>query len=379
MIDKYCYDIHHNLAIDYVNGQISIGSCCQSGRILTNDQDLSNLWTNEQLIKIRQLNKQNQLPDSFCSMCTKIEKVNLPSRRIQTAKFYQNWNAVDKQIRSLDIQLGNLCNLKCTICGPNYSTSWIPDAVKLGKTIKKYSLYDKSYNNNNLKLKVNDLSILQNLEMIKFWGGEPLLNEKHAEILEFLQQMDVLKNCRVIYNTNGTHKVSDRVLDLWSKANLVELYFSIDDTGARFDYQRYGANWSLVEENLQWYKDKLPSNHLFYIMCTVSYLNLLYLDELYKWKKQNFDTNRMGDFVQICLQPAVGQCSVENIPENFKEHLLNKFQDNKELINFLNFCQTGKQNCQLQFVNYVSELDSIRTTDWKTVFPELFQILNVYY
>jgi organic radical activating enzyme len=377
MTPNYCYDIHHNLAIDYTNKQVSVGACCQSGRFETNIENptVDQLWNIAELKKIRIDNLNGKLSNTFCESCTKLEEVGNKSRRHASEEFYQGWNSNNKICRGLDIKLGNLCNLKCTICGPHYSTSWIPDAKKMGMVISKNDYYNKDYNKQ-LNLSVNDPDIIKNLEMIKFWGGEPLINETHADILEMLDRLNVLKNCRVVYNTNGTYRVSERVLELWKKANLVELYFSIDDVGARFDYQRYGASWSLVEENVQWYKDKLSSNHLFYIMCTVSYLNLLYLDELYAWKKQNFDTNRMGDFVQICLQPAVSRCSVENIPENFKEHLLNKFQDNKELINFLNFCQTGKQHCQLQFVNYVSKLDSIRTTNWKAVFPELFQILN---
>jgi hypothetical protein len=43
------------------------------------------------------------------------------------------------------------------------------------------------------------------------------------------------------------------------------------------------------------------------------------------------------------------------------------------------YCYDIHHNLAIDYVNYVSKLDSIRTTDWKTVFPELFQILNVYY
>lgn len=374
-MNKHCYDIHHTLAIDYINGQTSIGACCQSGRIQVQEQSLNRLWNNTELMSIRELNLQNQLSESFCSNCTNFERAGVSSRRIKTAEFYQGWDSKKTGIRSMDVKLGNLCNLKCTICGPESSTAWIPDAVKMGIYVNPYNHYDKNYNKD-LQLTLEDPAILDNLEMIKFWGGEPLLNEKHADILEFLDQAGLLKNCRVIYNTNGTHRVSDRVLDIWSRAHLVEIYFSIDDIESRFEYQRFGASWSEVEKNLRWYYDSLPSNHLFYIQCFVSYLNLMYLPELFDWKRSNFDTNRMQDPVNICLGAASGVCSSQRIPKNLRNFLDNKFKNYPELEQFLNFCQFGPPNCQKRFVDYVTRLDTIRQTDWKKTFPELAQLLN---
>jgi len=373
--NKYCYDIHHTLAIDYINGEISIGSCCQSGRTVVRDQQIDQLWNNTKLLEVRQLNLQGQITADFCNMCVKVEQAGNQSRRTQQTELYKDCNASEYGIKSLDIKLGNLCNLKCTICDPHSSTAWIPDAIKMGIPVVQTDLYSKQYNSD-LKLSVDDPLLLKDLKMIKFWGGEPLINEKHADILEFLDQIGVLKNCRVVYNTNGTHRVSDRVLNLWARAQLVELYFSIDDISHRFDYQRYGASWAQVTDNLCWYQDSLPSNHLFYIMCTVSYLNIVYLPELLEWKKQYFDTNRMQDLVKICWQPANGACSVDLISNKLKKFLIDKFASHGDLINFLNFCQVGQESCQGKFINYVSKLDSVRGTDWRKTFKELAELLD---
>ena len=307
-------------------------------------------------------------------MCVKLEKVGIPSRRTQTVEFYKHWNPANRQIRALDIKLGNLCNLKCTICDPSSSTAWIPDALRMGMIVADHSQYNKHYNQD-LQLSIQDPALLKDLEMIKFWGGEPLLNEKHADILEFLDQVGVLKNCRVIYNTNGTHRVPQRVLDLWSRAQLVEIYFSIDDIEHRFDYQRYGADWSAVQDNLSWYREHLAPNHLFYIMCTVSYLNILYLPQLFDWKKQSFDHNRMQDPINICLQPASGNCSAQFVPFKLKQCLQNNFKNYPQLTEFLNYCQVADDSCAQNFINYVDRLDEIRGTDWRNTFKELATVI----
>jgi organic radical activating enzyme len=374
--DNYCYDIHHNLAIDYVNGELKVGSCCQSGRIDTGSvTEINQLWNLEELKKIRSDNLQGKLSTKFCNACTKLESIGNKSRRHASQEFYQDWVGKGKIIRGLDIKLGNLCNLKCTICGPDSSTSWLPDAEALGLRITENMYYDKNYNKN-LTLEINNDGVIKNLEMIKFWGGEPMMDDKHVRILKKLDQLDVLKNCRVVYNTNGTHRVSDQVLELWSKAHLVELYFSIDDIEDRFNYQRFGADWNAVVDNLKWYYNSMPSNHLFYLMTTVSYLNIWYLPELFDWKKQNFNTNRMNDEVKILLQPALGNCSINTISTDLKHKLLDKFKLYQDLIEFLKYPQAKDNHVPTIFFDYLAQLEKIRGTDWKTTFNEFAKIIR---
>jgi hypothetical protein len=372
---NYCYDIHHNLAIDYVNEKLSVGTCCQSGRVISEKTSIEGLWNINELKKIRSENIEGKLSHTFCNSCTKLEKTGNISRRYASHEFYQEWNTDKKIIRGLDIKLGNLCNLKCTICGPNSSSAWIPDAKKLGINVSENMYYKKAHNKN-LNLTLDNIDVIKNLEMIKFWGGEPLMDEKHADILEQLDQLGILKNCRVVYNTNGTHRVSDRIINLWGKANLVELYFSIDDIEDRFNYERFGADWNGVVDNLKWYYESLPSNHLFYLMTTVSYLNIWYLPELYDWKKQNFDTNCMGDENKILLQPATGICSIDTMSDKLKNKLLNKFKLYPDLINFLQFPKVKNDYLPTKFFDYTKKLDQIRSTNWKNTFHEFETILN---
>jgi len=370
---KHCYDIHHTLAIDYVNGPIKIGTCCQSGRIAADTTKIQDLWNSEKLIEIRRLNLKNQLPNDFCKACVNSEKNGNTSRRIETQEFYQGWDT-SKKLRSLDIKLGNLCNLKCTICGPSSSTSWIPDAKKLGINVDTNLFYNKNYNNT-LQLDIDDVEVIKDLEMIKFWGGEPLLNENHAKILEFLDQHQILKNCRIIYNTNATCTVSDRVLELWSRAKLVELYFSIDDIGDRFNYQRYGANWNQVVKNLNWFYHRLPSNHLMYVMTTVSYLNLWYLHELVEWKDKNFSVSRKTDPIQLLLQPVLGVTSCQYVDSTIYNHLKIKFQNCRDLDYAINMITPVDNYLPDKFFAFINKLDAIRNTNWSQTFSEFSSLL----
>lgn len=371
---KYCYDIHHNLAIDYLNSSVSIGPCCQSGRITIPDTDIDTMWNNPTLIKIRVDNNSNILSEEYCKTCTSVEAANIKSRRIGDYELFEPMDPDNKKILSLDVKLGNLCNLKCTICGPESSSSWITDAQLLGIAVPGHLRFDKQYNKD-LTFGIKNTEILRDLRVIKFWGGEPLLNEKHAEFLEFLNDVGVLKNCRVMYNTNATQRVSQRVLDIWKKANLVEIYFSIDDTEQRFEFQRFGASWDSVVDNLNWYRDNLPVNHLLYIMCTLSYLNVCYLPELNKWKENSFDKTRLGDEIKLMVQPAVGTFGIESVPEKLKHFLLEKYKDCGGLSQYLGLSSRTAPTAE-NIIRALDRLDNIRQTNWRQSLPELANCID---
>lgn len=375
MHQKHCYDIHHNLAIDYENGHPQIGPCCQSGRVPVQETKIDLLWKNPVLQRLRGENHQGLLDQKICESCIRPESAGLTSRRIDTQQFYQSWQPTGPGLRSLDLKLSNLCNLRCSICGPGASTAWAVDARRLGIEMPEKYSYDRVYNQT-LQLEIPDASMIQDLEMVKFWGGEPLINEDHARVLETLDGHGVLQNCRIIYNTNGTQRVTQRVLDLWSRARLVEIYFSIDDIGDRFEHQRYGASWKEVTDNLEWYHENLPSNHLFYVMTTVSWYNLLYLPELLAWKNQCFAHNRFGDPVRLCLQPAVGRCSITTIGQHMQQTLADKFHDVPELGNWLNLYQAVPGYQPREFIDWAQRLDSVRGTNWRKTFPELASMID---
>lgn len=368
---NYCYDIHHNLAVDYLNSQTKIGPCCQSGRYLSNTNELDSIWNDPRLIKLRIDNQKDILDSSICRPCIVAESLGIESRRLSNYKLFNDVNCAGKQILIMDISVGNLCNLKCTTCSPQFSTSWIPDAMLLNEKTVDNSIYKKEYNQT-LSLNIDNINLVKDLLMVKIQGGEPFMNERHADILETLDSIGVLQNCRVLYNTNGTHRVSQRVLDLWQKAKLVEIYFSIDDIEKRFELIRFGAKWPEVLDTLEWFRKNMPVNHLFYVMCTISYLNLYYLPELVEWQQAEFKNNRLGDEIPIQFQLANGDLAVKQIPVGFKDAITKRFTYHK--LQHLTSFSIGSVNPAV--INKLDKLDAIRNTQWRTTLPELAALID---
>ena len=168
--------------------------------------------------------------------------------------------------------------------------------------------------------------LLKNIKNLHFnGGGDPLMSSNHINLLNEIKKIKGLSNVRVFYNTNATHRASCELLELWQECRLIELYFSIDDVGDRFNYQRSRADWNAVVNNLTWYKDNMPHNHMFNINCTWSSLNLYYLPELVDWYQSNFLTNRYGDPVNLIFQRAIGKFNILHLSATVKESLFNRY------------------------------------------------------
>jgi hypothetical protein len=180
---------------------------------------------------------------------------------------------------------------------------------------------------------------------------------------------------RVFYNINGTVKVSDRILEIWSECRLVELYFSIDDINERFEYQRTGANWNELINNLNWYINNMPTNHLFYINCTWGYLNLYYLDELVNWQQSRFGANRLGDNVKIIFQKAIGDCAINHVSAKLKSKLIEKFKNYPILLELVNSLEERDAD-HSKFLEYINKLDEIRGSSFNRLCPEFATLLS---
>ena len=247
----FCYEIYKNLAVWSANGHLGYNPCSFfEGYIKESDSlDLNTIWIGSERQELKNC-VENDIPIAGCSRCYDAESAGLTSRRQHSTRLYEEYHK-DTNIeldspQGIDYSVGNLCNLKCVVCGPENSTQWVPDYQKINPTENIDYLKYQKYN----QLEITDDRSLTNIINVHFHGGgEPLLSSHHVNLLKKIQQVKGLSDVRVFYNTNGTIKVSDSILALWEKCKLIELYFSIDDIGPRFNYQRTGADWEKV---LKW-------------------------------------------------------------------------------------------------------------------------------
>jgi sulfatase maturation enzyme AslB (radical SAM superfamily) len=322
---KICIDAFKNLSILNQYNKLSISSCGLASSEPVRKFDFIN---DDHLTQIRDAWLSGNFPDA-CNNCKKVELAGSRSRRMDSNVWYNDhgYHNTNVELLRLDYWTGDTCNLRCAICGPMNSSAWKEELGITGAEKKA---------NHNYFWRNLDLSTLK---FVHFTGGEPLLSKEH---IKFLAEVSNKSQVQLNYNTNGTILPNKRLLDLWSKFNLVKIDFSIDDIGERFEYQRFPASWDQVTQNLLWYVENSPVNCMFSTNTSVGILNHDNLENLDHWLKTNFFTNRVSDEVEFLRQPVFGLFALEN----------------------------ASGRCD-QIINFLNQCDQRRGTDWRSVFPNL--------
>jgi hypothetical protein len=236
---------------------------------------------------------QSGIHASGCKKCwvaqsDKIQSVRLFALYNQGKKFLsQSATEVSlERIISLDMDLGNLCNLKCRICNYQRSSQVAKEEIELATITEKPKVITEIKTWNQLSRWIDNkdcwdklFPITDKLEYLEFEGGEPFFHDYHSVLLTKIIEKARAGQIRLRYSTNGTI-FPEKLLPLWEKFREINLCLSIDDIGERFNYQRTLGNWSEVKNNLYKMSKLNQKNITFTVFPTVSIMNALYLPEL---------------------------------------------------------------------------------------------------
>ena len=383
MSDFKCPLYNQGLYIEKITKDSAhISMCCyqRSSPTAYTDIDFDN---NDYLTSIRASVNSN-IPPTECSECWKLEQLKYQSYRQGEIKAQQEHNLPEYNspvLTNLLYNCENVCNLKCIICGPQYSSLWRADYDKLGYKYITPLANKKQTKHNNLVMSLD----FTHLNKIHFQGGEPFLSKDHKEVLAKAQEAGSLQNIIVSYNTNGTILPDAETIELWKQAKLVKIFFSIDAIGESFNYVRYPGNWNQVHDNIVngFFKIADP-NIVFGIGPTVNITNAFYLADIFDWVDTYIPANLQGDSTSIYVNP-VGPSSeggkvlnLNNLDVNTKsiltKHLesIPKYKDiTASIINSLHSASHDSS-----WISYLDNVDRIRGTNWRQSLPKLSQHIS---
>ena len=340
------------------NDHIRVAPCCQASTRLE-PVDGFDFNTSIHLTQLREKFNSGERPVE-CNRCWQAEDLGHKSRRQGAIEFFQ-LPTVDRSIvlQSIDYNATWACNLACVMCSPESSSLWAKHANLTKVDLKLIGRHFRHKNN-----VLGDIN-LTNIKKIHFNGGEPLLNNDHTDMLVKLEQQGVLENVFISYNTNGTLMPTKKTIDLWSKARLVKIFFSIDAVGAAFEYVRWPANWEQTSKNISDMKQLLPSNVMFGVNSTVGSYNLLEIADVWKWFNQTISINREGDESDFCWQFA-NNFDIKFLPRQIKVEAMRRFESISALSGiFAYLTATLDHEENYTWLHQLIELDSVRGTNWK--------------
>lgn len=323
-----------------------------------------------------------------CKLCWDEEAAGRNSKRINSQvrlkEMYQTvdwYNNTPDQLWFVDLKLGNICNLKCRICGSWSSSKWAAeemDYLPKGANKKDHIAYtwlkQGKWPEESPGFWENLKTLLPHIKYFEFTGGEPWLIEEHWDLLQYALEQGYSKNIDIHYNTNAT--VIPKHLDLWENFGRVDVAFSVDNVGKRFEYERYGADWSMANNIIDgihgWGTE--TDNITTQLCFTVNIQNVYYLDELLEWA----DTKNFGS-IYFNMLHSPDHMSVQYMTPHAKEIVLNKLKTSfwksdkyqQEINNVIQFIENGPCSDGKEFLARMKQTDVYRKQDFRDTHYEI--------
>ena len=352
--------------------------------------DFKSIQDSEYMYQLRQAFLAGQRT-ATCAKCWAVEDSGGTSKRQHTLNrlkhmdMGETWTHDAKPLMFLDLKLGNICNLKCRICGSWSSSQFATEELKFVKDQKSSFHYQMlkagAWPRENQLFWQQIDGCLEDIRYIEFTGGEPFLIQEHFEMLQGIVDRGIAHQVEIHYNTNGT-QYPEHAEEIWRHFRTVEIAFSIDDIGKRFEYQRTNAAWAEVCANLDRFRDlkEMHSNIVLQICCTVNVFNVYYIDQVADWIAKNRES---FNFVYWNMLHEIWHFAINRLPRTVKTVLTAHLQTcevpaefRQEFDRIIDFMNSGEPSDGSAMLAAMRQLDQRRGQDLAAVMPELAGIIG---
>lgn len=234
-----------------------------------------------------------------CDSCWRYENLGLTSDRTRKslsfsdhlpAQDYKNLNYVFKP-KALEIAFKNTCNLACSYCSPQFSTSWMNDIRNNGVytdiTTDDRRHYQKSLIEIDQMIEPPNMelfwewlnTVVYDLESIRVSGGEPLMHDEVFILFDMLTEINPNIECVIHSNLCQKPLVMKRFFEKITKLSNLRMNISNESAGAVAEFIREGMYYKEWLTNIESLGNSTVRE--FSISTTVSAIALQALDQMY--------------------------------------------------------------------------------------------------
>ena len=380
----------------------TVRPCCLADDEIVNDDgskyhlstaDFTEIQNSKHMQSLRQQFLDGKKPQT-CRKCWNEERSGRTSKRMHTLNRLkhiladEHWTVDAKPLMFLDLKLGNICNLKCRICGSWSSSQFAVEEINdtpaedRKHTYAYQMLRAGAWPDENKQFWDQIDNSLTDIRYIEFTGGEPFMIQQHFDMLQGIVDRGIAHQVEIHYNTNGTI-FPERAANIWQHFKTVEVAFSIDDLAERFEYQRTNAVWTEVVVNLQKFKELRSSMPNLQLQCcsTVNVFNVRYLGDL-----SRFVAAQGFDFVYWNMMHDAWYFSIATLPESAKLEL-RAYLDNcnppseykDEFVRIRDFMINGASTDGKMLLMKIRDLDRKRNQNLADVAPDFARIIGYDY
>ena len=319
----------------------------------------------------------------------------------------------------VEVNFNHACNLKCSYCSPQFSSSWQDEMERLGayptsrphNAPEHFSGDRRPIPNRTANPYVDAFwewwpTLYPQLEHFRMTGGEPLMDRNTYRVFEY-----VLDNpsAKLHLNVTSNFSVEDVLFDKYmtyvkqlcdGRIEHFMQYVSLDGFGAQSEYMRHGMNFNLVWSRVDRYLSEIPSHNSLTFIITMNNLSVTSLQQLLAGvlelrKKHSTTYQRVWFDTPVLRQPEWQ--SLQILPESYasmletakrfmqdnletSSNLLHGFKDYEiqRLDRDIAWMRDGqamdiekKNSIKADFYRFFAEHDQRRNTDFIDTFPEM--------
>lgn len=206
-----------------------------------------------------------------CNSCWHFENLGLTSDRTRKslaftdhlpAHSYLDPNTVFKP-KALELAFQNTCNLACSYCSPQFSTSWLNDirtkGVYTGIITDDRRHYQKDLNELDEMIAPPDMDLFwawfedvaPGLESIRVSGGEPLMHEEVFKLFDMMIEINPDVECVIHTNLCQKPVIIERFLEKAKRLTNLRVNVSNESSGGVAEFIREGMVYDEWLHNME--------------------------------------------------------------------------------------------------------------------------------
>jgi organic radical activating enzyme len=374
----------------------------------------------------RKIMLQQERP-SECSYCWNMEDLGRLSDRHYRSG--EPWAAVDfERIKNstgdedvvpsyVEVNFNHACNLRCSYCSPQFSSSWADEVARLGAypTLVPHNA-PEHFTGSRRPIPAREHnpyveafwswwpSLYPELKHFRMTGGEPLMDKNTYRVFDYV--LDHPKNdlhLAVTSNFSVEPELSTRYFDYVKRLCDTDIehfmqYVSLDSgTGPQAEYIRHGLDFARLQNNVETYLRDIPYRNSLTFIVTMNNLSVTGFLPLMKWilelrKTHSRTYQRVWFDTPVLRQPAWQ--SLQTLPESYAAKLeqardfmlenleteanpFHGFKDyevqrlERDIAWMRSASNTSSPDHLADFYRFFSEHDRRRGTDFEAAFPEM--------
>lgn len=415
---------HLNLKID---GSVQL--CCQGphlkdidGNPLTvYEHSPSDIWNSADMRATRRAMVSGAKVEG-CRKCWEVEERGGSSRRMEANNAFLMEGKSIRQLKSdaetnlfhchsapcdYQLDLGNVCNLKCRTCFSQYSSRIAADSVH--RRWEGFSFSDGKWSGINIAaghkhFDVEDspacsrfpsklpwyedhdfligelLDHPEHITGLQIIGGEPLVARQLAPVIHHLASKGVPERVTLNLTTNGTI-FDPSLFNIMAGFREFSISVSIDGIGEPFEYIRYPGKWADILKHLDRYAEM--SNVKLYVLPTFHIYNALHITDVFRFcddRKLPLIFNTLGSprfLAASVLPPKARRAAIDRLRQyagatrvhahrQLAETLARELEEKGESID---------KELIRQFMLFTNDLDSLRQKRFKDLYGETISLM----